>query len=156
MDGIDGMPRSFWTENKPAFLYAHKIARSPYMTAYGPDAEDLAAEPGRLNPGQTLGLLATITDYRIGGDPLQPIAAAECFVDSPGEDGTGVPLAPQDGMWGGMSEEVVGTVDTSGLSLGRHYLLVHGQNADGDWGPFTAIFFNVVDSTYLPFVSRGD
>jgi len=161
LDGIDGMPRSFWAENKPAFLYAHKIARTPYMTAYGPDAEALAVGPAEVWQGQLLQLRATIADHRYGGDVLQPIAAAEYFLDAPGEDGTGIAMTPSDGTWGETSECVQATVDTAGLSLGRHYLLVHGRNDNGDWGPFTAVFVEVTtaaeDATrlYLPIVGRA-
>ena len=162
LDGIDGMPRSFWAENKLAFLYAHKIARTPYMTAYGPDAEALAVEPADVWQGQLLQLRATIADHRYRGDALQPIAAAECFLDAPGEDGTGIAMTPSDGAWGETSEDVQATMDTAGLSLGRHYFLVHGRNDGGDWGPFTAVFIEVTTAPegatrlYLPIVWRAE
>jgi uncharacterized repeat protein (TIGR01451 family) len=146
IDGIDGMPRNFWAENKPTFLYAHKIARTPYMTAYGPDAQNLSAAPSEVIQGAPVRLTATIADHRYGGDTLQPIAAAEYFVDAPpaeGEDGTGFPMAPTGEGWGDLSVEVTATVDTSGLEPGLHYLLVHGQNTNGDWGPLTAVFLEV-------------
>ncbi len=154
IDGIDGMARNFWAENGPAFLYAHKIARTPYMTAYGPDTEDVTVAPGEVLPGTSAQLTANIADRRYGADPLVAVAAAEYFVDAPGEDGTGSPLAPADGFWGGPSEEVTGTVDTSGLALGRHYILIHGRNEDGDWGPFTAVFLIV--GTPYDFDYDGD
>lgn len=140
--------RNFWAENKPAFLYAHKIARTPYMTAYGPDAESLATVPGAVSRGTPLQLTAAIADHRCCGDSPQPIAGAEYFIDAPGEDGTGLSMAPADGDWGDPSEVVTATVDTSGLAPGQHYLLVHGQNDNGDWGPFTAVFATVLTPTY--------
>jgi len=146
IDGYAG--RNFWAENKPAFLYAHKLARTPYVTAYGPDAEELTVAPGAALQSQPVQLTAVITDHRYGGDALQPIAAAEYFVDAPGDDGAGVPMLPADGDWGDLSETVTATVDISGLALGKHYLLVHGQNDDGDWGPFTAAFVTVRIPTY--------
>jgi PKD repeat protein len=152
LDGIDGMPRSFWAENRPAFLYLHKIARSPYVTGYGPDAGDLAAVPGVVPPGEPVQLTATIADHRYDGDPLQPIAAAEYFLDAPGDDGTGLPMAPADGAWGGLSEQATATVDTAGLPLGRHYILVHGRNDDGTWGPFSALFLYVAEAGVSPVI----
>ncbi len=150
IDGIDGMPRSFWDENGPAFLYAHKIARTPYLTAYGPDSEDVVAMPGGAEPGQPVQLTATVTDHRYGGDPLQPISGAEYFVDAPGQDGAGTAMAAADGAWGGLSEGAVATVDTTGLAAGRHYILVHGLNDDGIWGPFTAVFLYVLEPGVSP------
>lgn len=159
LDGIDGRPRSFWDENRPAFLYAHKIARTPYKTAYGPDATDLSVTPGQVMPGGSVQLQAVVADHRCCGDTNRPIAAAEYFVDAPGADGTGIPMSPADGSWGALSETVLATVDTSGLSLGRHYLLVHGQNDNGDWGPFTAVFITVTappDSRVVGVVRDSD
>ena len=143
IDGSEQLRRSFWAENRPAFLYAHKIARTPYRTAYGPDTEDVMVVPDEVPPGEPLQLTATLADHRLPGDLVQPIAAAEYFVDLPGGDGTGFPLGPIDGTWGGLNEGVIATVDTAGLSLGRHYLLVHGLNENGKWGPFTAVFLDV-------------
>ena len=140
IDGIDGQPRSFWDENRPAFVYAHKIARTPYMTVYGPDSEDLAVAPQVVQAGTAVELSATVVDQRYLTDTLKPVTAAEYFVDVPGEDGSGIPLAPSDGAWGGEVEPVTTTVDTTGWTPGRHYLLVHGRNESGDWGPFTAVF----------------
>jgi carboxypeptidase T len=140
IDGIDGMSRSFWDENRPAFLYIHKIARTPYMTAYGPDTEEVTVTPDSVPQGSPVALTATIADHRYASDPLQPIYGAEYFFDAPGGDGTGIALAPGDGSWGDLVEGVEGQVDTSSLAPGKHYVLVHGLNDDGDWGPFTAAF----------------
>lgn len=146
LDGIDGMPRNFWAENKQAFLYAHKIARIPYMTAYGPDTENVGVVPEIVSAGTPVQLTATIADHRYGGDPIAPAAAAEYFIDVPGEHGAGNPTVPADGFWGELSEEVTATVDTCGLTPGQHYIMIHGQNENGDWGPFTAVFLNVETS----------
>ncbi len=152
IDGIDGTARNFWAENKLAFVYLHKIARSPYMTAYGPDTENVAAVPGAAAPGTLVSVTATISDQRYGTDPLQPIAGAEYFLDAPGQDGSGVPLSASDDDWGEESEDIEAVLDTTGLGPGRHYVLVHGQNEDGDWGPFSAVFVYVVDPAVSPTI----
>jgi carboxypeptidase T len=153
IDGYAG--RDFWAENRPALLYAHKIARTPYRTAYGPDTQTESVVPDEVLPGTSVQLRANVADHRYGSDPLQPIAAAEYFLDAPAGDGTGIPMVPSDGTWGDLSEDVKAVVDTSGLALGRHTILVHGQNDDGDWGPFSAVFLGVVDQVYLPIVVRN-
>lgn len=147
IDGIDGMTRNFWAEQRPAFLYMHKIADTPYITSYGPDAQNVAANPSSVPQGVPLELTATIADHRYSGDPLTPIAAAEYFVDAPGADGTGTAMAPSDGSWGGTTEAVKATVDTASLTIGKHYLLVHGKGTNGMWGPFTAVFIEVTSGT---------
>jgi carboxypeptidase T len=149
-DGAGGAPRNFWGENKPTFIYAHKIARTPYMTAYGPDTENVVVVPDPVPQGTPVQLTAIVADHRYGGDPLRPIHGAEYFFDQPGDDGAGTAMAPADGSWGDLSENVEATVDTGALTPGQHYLLVHGLNDDGDWGPFTAVFLTVAPYQCVP------
>ncbi len=147
-DGTNGAPRNFWAEMSPSWVYANKIAGSPYKTAYGPDAQNLAVDPTTIPGGLPVDLTATILDQRYPGEPVTNIAAAEYFIDAPGLDGTGVAMSPVDGSWNSSSEDAVVVVDTAGLLEGQHYILVHGKNANGYWGPFTAIFLNVTTPSY--------
>ena len=144
IDGAAGYSEDFWAENRPAFIYGHKIARTPYITAYGPDAQNLAVTPASIPQGTPVALTANLQDHRCCGEPLGPIAAAEYFLDAPGVDGTGLPMSPVDGAWGETNEDGQATVDTSSLTPGQHYILVHARNNAGQWGPFTAVF---VDTT---------
>ena len=147
-DGIDGMPRNFWAEMGPSFVYANKIAGSPYITAYGPDAQNLVVNPAEVPGGLPVDLTGTVLDNRYSNDPLTPITAAEYFIDAPGTDGSGIAMAASDGAWGGTSENVEAVVDTSSLSEGKHYILVHGMNNQNQWGPFTAVFLTVTTPAY--------
>ena len=147
-DGIDGMPRNFWAEMGPSFVYANKIAGSPYKTSYGPDTTALAVDPANVPGGQPVNLTGTVLDQRYSGDPLQPVSGAEYFIDAPGADGTGIAMSATDGAWGETNEPVEAVVDTAGLSEGKHYILVHGLNDDGFWGPFTAVFLNITTPSY--------
>jgi len=145
IDGIDGMPRDFWAEQRPAFIFLHKIARTPYMTGYGPDAQSLAVSPTSVPQGTSVELTANIADHRYGSDTKTNVAAAEYFVDAPGADGSGIAMAASDGSYGGLTENVLATVDTSSLSVGTHYILVHGKGTNNYWGPFTAVFVEVTE-----------
>lgn len=150
LESIDGMSRNFWAENKPAFIYAHKIAATPYRTVYGPDALNVTVTPATGIPGTQVTLRATINDQRYGGDTLRPIAAAEYFFATPGEAGTGAAMAPTDGSWGSASESVQAALDTTGLTPGRHTVFVHGRNDQSKWGPFTAVFLNITAPPCIP------
>ncbi|HNS49973.1 MAG TPA: M14 family zinc carboxypeptidase [Anaerolineae bacterium] len=145
IDGIDGMPRAFWNEMWDSFQYLHKIARTPYMTSYGPDAQSLGVSPASVPQGTTVELTANIADHRYSSDPKTNVAAAEYFVDTPGSDGAGTPMAAGDGSFGGLTENVVAMVDTSTLPVGTHYILVHGKGTNNYWGPFTAVFLQVTE-----------
>ena len=153
-DCLDGYgTRDFWAENRPVFLYSHKIARSPYTTVYGPDT----LSPSISDPGEgeaIVTLTATIQDQRYGSDPLKPVMGAEYFIGEPGLDGLGVAMSPTDGAWGGTMEAVNATIDTSALEPGTYYVLVHGKNGDGKWGPFSAAWLNV--GATQPTVHVGD
>lgn len=142
-DGLSGYPQNFWAENRPAFIYAHKIAATPYITAYGPDTQNLNVSPASVPQGNPVNLTGNVMDHRYGGDPIYTITAAEYFIDQPGSDGAGTPMNPADGSWGGSSENIQATVNTSSLAPGTHYILVHGRNSQNKWGPFTAIFLTV-------------
>ncbi len=147
MEGQGGMPRNFWAEFRPTAVYMSKIARMPYREGYGPDASNLVVSPNPVPQGDPLSLSALIQDHRSNGDTPVNIAGAEYFVDNPGvngnSDGAGTAMTPQDGAWGEASETAVATIDTSGLSIGRHYVLVHGYGSNNFWGPLTAVFFDV-------------
>jgi hypothetical protein len=152
IDGYGG--RDFWNETKQAFLYAHRIARTPYLSAYGPDAESVTLLKTGVSGAVAGQLAATITDHRCCGDMPQPIGGAEYFLEAPGDDGTGVPMSPLDGGWGDLSETAVALVDTSGPTSGQHYVLVHGQNEDGLWGPFSVAFLPAGHRLYLPLMTK--
>jgi len=152
IDGYAG--RSFWAENRPALLYAHKIAATPYRSARGPDCEGVVVTPVRAAPGEAGQVIATLVDRRCCGDTPSTTVDAEYFIDAPGENGTGIPMEAADGAWGDLSEEVAAAVDTSPLNPGRHTILVHGKSEEGHWGPFSAGFFYTGHDTYLPLTAR--
>jgi hypothetical protein len=138
----------------PALLYAAKVARTPYLTAHGPDALAVAFSPTVvLSDTGVVTVTAVIDDANNGGDA---ITAAECYLDTPPWAG-GVPgaMAAADGSFDEVAEPVAAVLDTTGLSAGRHILFVRGQDAQGYWGPFSAAFLTVfTDRVYLPVVIR--
>jgi len=137
---------TIWPDNRDALLYAWKIAKTPYMAAYGPDALSAAANPSTVAQGDPIQLTATINDDNNGD---QQIRAAEYSVlplhggSYPGAPGTGTPMGPADGSWNNKIENVVATVDTSSLIPGDYIVAVRGKDAGENWGPFTAVFLKV-------------
>ena len=124
---------TLWPENVAALVYAAKLARTPYATVLGPDANQVTIErtAGKLT------ISATIDDTANGG---QAVAAAEYYVDVPPWNSGAVPqlLAASDGGFGGPREQVTATLATDGLAPGQHVIYVRGQDALGTWGPFSA------------------
>jgi len=152
-------------DNLPALIYAAKVARTPYVTPAGPDALEVTLSSVGVIPGQTAHLTATIDDARYnnenGNEPVQSIAAAEYYVDVPPWVTTTVPIAypmgAVDGVYDESVEEVKASIDTTGLSAGRHVVFVRGQDADGHWGAFSAAFVHVVQGhkVFLPTIVKG-
>ena len=146
--------------NLLALIYAAKVVRTPYITPGGPDITTLtlsgnAATTGVL-AGTTVALTAAATDTRFnnsnGVEATQAIAAAEVTIDTPPWEpaATPVALAAADGVFNSSTEALLGHINTSGLSLGRHTVYVRARDADGTWGAVTAVFLNITDT--LPAV----
>jgi len=144
--------------NIPALLYAAKVVRTPYMTPSGPDATDLAVSSGSVPPGTAVTLSGTIDDTRYnnsnGTEPTQNVAAAEYYVDEPpwGTSPTAVPMSPSDGSFDSTVEGVEVAVDTTGWSEGKHILFVRGQDVNGNWGAFSAVFVTISTGGQKMFV----
>ena len=51
-----------------------------------------------------------------------------------------------------MEKAVEGTIDTTGLSNGRHTVFIEGQDTSGAWGPVSAVFLYVIDPAVAPTV----
>ena len=130
--------RRQWPDNRPALIYAAKIARSPYRTVRGPDVVGAVVSG---DPPQQI-ITATVDDSRNGNNA---IAAAAYSIDVPvwEEDVTLIPLQPADGAFDSAVEAVTGAIDLSNLAPGKHTLFLHGQDARGNWGPMSATFFGV-------------
>jgi carboxypeptidase T len=138
-------------DNLPVLTYAAKVARYPYLTPAGPDILDLSITPTLATLGTPIFLSATADDTRyydtIGSEPSQDIIAAEYYLDIPPwittTTSTPYPLTAVDGSFDAPIEDVIGSISTAGLSVGRHTIFVRGLDATGNWGPFSAIFLTV-------------
>lgn len=129
-----------WNLNRPAFLYACKIAHTPYLTIYGPDALNVTATPS----GNTVILTATIDDTKNGN---QIITAAEYYLDLPHWRSGAVahPMSAADGSFNSPVEVVTATIDGAVLGQAQHVLLVRGRDSGGNWGVYGAAFANLLD-----------
>jgi len=129
-----------WPENRPAFIYAAKIARTPYMTVKGPDSLTLNTSDAG---GGNMTLTASINDSNNGG---QTVAAATYYIDTPPwAGGTAGSMSASDGSFNSTVEGATATINVSGLPAGQHIVFVQGQDSAGNLGAFTAAFFDPSD-----------
>lgn len=145
---------SYYTSNiKPgnlnALRYAAKVVRTPYLTPAGPDVTSVSlagtASTTGVTAGTAVALTATVSDARFstanGIEATQAISAAEYYVDvPPWQSGTPVALAASDGAFSAVTENVNGSVSTTGLSVGKHTVFVRGKDQSGAWGAISAVF----------------
>ncbi len=153
-------------DNLPALIYAAKVTRAPYLTPAGPDALDLVVAPEASVPSDTVRLTATINDTRYsnenGTESTQNVVAAEYYIDAPPWVTTTTPIShpmmAADGAFDEKIEEVLGHIDTAGLDIGRHIIFVRGQDANGNWGAFSAAFLHLDGPSrlFLPLVYRHE
>ncbi len=135
--------------NVEAFLYAAKVARTPYITSFGPHVMDVTATPDAALIGQPITVQATFNDAD-SKNAGQTVVAAEVYLGTPPWDGgMPIPMSAVDGAFDETDEAAQIQVNTSGMTRGRHLVYVRGQDANGFWGPVSAAFVQLVDSSTL-------
>lgn len=143
-------------QNLEALVYAAKAARRPYQLPAGPDVLGASADPPSVSPGEAVSLSASANDTRSAGsgsdaEPSQNIGAARFSVGAPSWLATTFPaLLPLDGTFDAPVESLAATLDTTGMQHGRHTIFLEAQDADGNWGPPSAVFIEIVPSETAP------
>jgi len=147
-------------EQQPAGADLHGEDRAhPYLTTRGPDVTNPAVQPAVVNVVAQPLLTATINDAWDSNYYFQKIGGAEYYVDTPPwAGGAPLPLNPSDGAFDTPTENVQATIDTRGLSAGRHIIFVRGKGTetyDGNrsFGPVSAVFLQVVQAGGTPVAS---
>ena len=146
-----------YPNNQQALLRAVKMARNPYTLAYGPETYNLTAPTTPIDIGTTFEVKATIDDTRYstfsGGIQTQYINEARYTIDAP----SWTPGITKYAMIADAGDfdlkkvvNVTGVVDTTNLTTGQHILFVEGKDAQGKWGPPTAIYITISDVVITP------
>ena len=131
--------------NVAAMLYAAKVARTPYITSFGPHVRSVSLVTDTVLIGNPLLVEARVEDHD-SKNPGENVVAAEVYIDVPPWDGgTPYSLTAADGAFNSSSETATGHIPTLGVTRGRHTLYVRGRDAEGFWGPVTAAFVTMRD-----------
>ena len=148
LDGGSG--GNFWGRNRPALLYAAKVARTPYLTQRGPDALQVST----FATSSDYQVHATINDTTNGNLPL---AGAEMYLDIPPwrTGAVSITLNASDGTFNSVSEAVQGAIARS-ISNGRHLVFVRGRDAANNWGPVSAAWLDVAPNGITGTVTTLD
>ena len=141
-----GSSQGIWPENRQMFLYLAKIARTPYLTSHGPDANTVVTNPASVPPGMPSQLTASINFAWSNNAFSQNVGAAEYYIDTPPwAGGTAIPM---NGTFNSPTVAVNATINTASLSVGRHVIFVRGRGVSDfqgfqTWGPISAAFLDV-------------
>ena len=141
-----GSSQGIWPENRGMLLYLAKIARTPYLTSHGPDANTVVTNPAAVPPGTPSQLTGSITFAWTGNSFSQNVGAAEYYIDTPPwAGGTAIPM---NGSFSSATVAVNATINTASLSAGRHVIFVRGRGVSDfqsfqTWGPISAAFLDV-------------
>jgi len=131
--------------NLDALVYAAKAARRPYQEPAGPEVMAVA-----LGDGVTPLLTATADDSRFdsggfGNEPVQNVVAAYYSIDTPPwQVASGTAMSAADGTFDGSTEAIEATLDSSGLSDGRHLVWVWAEDAAGNLGVPSTVFLQIL------------
>ena len=153
-EDCDNFENTILPSNLEALIYAAKVADFPYQRPSGPDAVDLTLNCEHPFQGDVLDLTVTLDDTRTNGangqEPVQNIAWAAFYIDTPPWDINAVPvfLAPIDGVLDSPTEEMGWPVSTGHLATGRHTLYVWGEDENGRIGVADAIYFTVREAYF--------
>jgi len=145
-----GSSQGLWPENRGMLLYLAKIARTPYLTSHGPDANTVVTNPASVPQGTPSQLTATINFAWSGNAFSQNVGAAEYYIDTPPwAGGTAIPM---NGTFTSPTVAVNATISTAGLATGRHVIFVRGRGVNSilgfqTWGPISAAFLDVTGTT---------
>src|SRR5437868_2221771 len=141
-----GSSQGIWPENQQMLLYLAKIARTPYLTSHGPDANTVVTTPASVPQGVPSQLTASINFPWSNTAFTQNVGAAEYYIDTP--PWTGGTAIPMNGSFDSPTVAVNATINTASLSVGRHVIFVQGRGVSDfqgfqTWGPISAAFLDV-------------
>jgi hypothetical protein len=148
-----GSAQGLWPENKGMLLYLAKIARTPYLTSHGPDANTVVTNPPSVPRGALSHVTASINFAWSNNAFSQNVGAAELYIDTP--PWAGGEAIPMNGSFNSPTVAVDQTINSGALSVGRHVIFVRGRGVSDfqgfqTWGPIGAAFLDVTASTPTP------
>ena len=135
--------------NLNALRYIARTLHAPYELPLGPDTIQVSAAPDLVIIGDPVSVQANLDSSRFnnsnGTQPVHDIASALAYVDALPWDGTdpGTALAASDGAFDSSIEIAVGTIPTTGLASGRHFVYVQATDVNSNAGTPNAAFFDV-------------
>lgn len=132
--------------NLQALLYATKIARTPYITSFGPDVSEIDLTPSIITNDTDVIVSATVDDSHNGNDM---ITIVELYIDiPPWRESEPRLMDAVEEMFDTSVEKVLMNLPVQQLLPGRHTVYVRGMDSLGYWGPVSAAFLDIITPTF--------
>jgi len=148
-EGCSSFESTVLPRNLAALKYAARTLSAPYRYPSGPDSVSVATSSASVPAGTAVTITAVLDDSRFnqtnGTEASQAIASARMYVDIPPwqSGATAIAMSASDGSFNSTRETVTASLNTSGLSAGRHIVYVQGVDASGQAGAPNAVIVNV-------------
>jgi carboxypeptidase T len=148
-EGCSSFESTVLPRNLAALKYAARTLSAPYRYPSGPDSVSVATSSASVPAGTAVTITGVVDDTRFnqtnGTETTQTIASARMYVDTPPwqSGATAIAMSASDGSFNSTRETVTASLNTSGLSAGRHIVYVQGVDASGQAGAPNAVIVNV-------------
>ena len=147
--GCSSFESTVLPRNLAALKYAARTLSAPYRYPSGPETVSVSTSSASVPAGTTVTITAVVDDSRFnqsnGTETTQAIASARMYVDTPPwQSGTtAIAMSASDGSFNSTRETVTASLNTAGLSAGRHIVYVQGVDASGQAGAPNAVLLNI-------------
>ncbi len=141
--------------NLKALIYAAKVSDAPYITAQGPDIDNLTLSIGDVVAGTAISVSGIANDAHFnninGTESTQNISSVEMYIDEQPWNNTSTPLmmSASDGNYNSSNESFTGQINTSGMNIGQHQIYLQSTDTNGVTGVPYSKFFNIVSAVDL-------
>ena len=148
-EGCSSFESTVLPRNLAALKYAARTLSAPYRYPSGPDSVSVSTSSASVPAGTAVTITSVLDDSRFnqtnGSEASQNIASARMYVDTPPwqSGATAITMSASDGSFNSTRETVTASLNTSGLSAGRHIVYVQGVDASGQAGAPNAVIVNV-------------
>jgi hypothetical protein len=106
----------------------------------GPVTSVVSVCPNPTAGATSVVLTATVSDSTTGGSV---VTAAEYFINSVGQNGTGTLMNASDGAFNSITENVTASVNVSAYTEPTITLYVRGKDSQNKWGDVNSVVLNV-------------
>ena len=141
MNGLDGNKNGI-SEGSPEDDFSWVFITVTNLDTLGPTITSVTVKSDSVWKGMDLTINVSVSDFLPYNFSL--VQSAECFIDTIGENGTGLPLIPLDGEFNAVDENCTITISTKDWSASEHHIFFHAQDTKGNWGKFHQITIKII------------